>query len=96
MDRTDTDDLLRALFHVMARNAIPPEALRAIVATGRGSSQQVAAYNLCDGTRSQRSIAKALRLDEGNFSRTLSRWQQMGVVFRIGSDDKPLHLYPLT
>lgn len=90
-----TDDLLRALVNVMGRVAIPPEKLRAIVAPGSRAEKQEKAYNLCDGTRQQADIVKKLGLDPGNFSRTVKRWEELGVLFRVGRDAHLLHLYPL-
>ena len=60
--------------------------------------KQVRAYSLCDGTRSQTDIAKALTLVAGNFSRTVSRWIDSGIVFRLGEgrEAKLLHVYPLS
>ena len=91
-----TDDLLKVLIQVSGRVAIEPKELRELVAPGARGEKQEQAYNLCDGTRPQADIAKALGLDSGNFSRTLKRWEQLGVLFRLGPDQTPLHLYPLT
>jgi hypothetical protein len=61
----------------------------------RSSGQsQLHAFNMCDGTRTQGEIAKAQGLDPGNFSRTVSRWVEAGVVFKM-PDNKLLHVYPL-
>jgi DNA-binding MarR family transcriptional regulator len=90
-----TDDLLRALIQVTARAAIKPEELKALVVSGSRNEKQARAYNLCDGTRAQAEIAKKLQLDSGNFSRTVSRWEQLGILFRVGEDGHLLHLYPL-
>jgi len=67
-----------------------------VLARGAGP-KQVAAFNLCDGSRSQGDIAKVLKLDAGNFSRTVGRWIDEGVVFRLGDgrEAKLLHVYPL-
>ena len=89
--------LLRALVSVTSRVAFPAEALAGIVMSGGASHKQVRAFNMCDGTMSQGEIAKALKLDAGNFSRTVSRWIDAGIVFRLdaGRDAKLLHVYPL-
>ena len=59
--------------------------------------KQLRAYNLCDGSRTQADIAKELGLDPGNFSKTLTRWIDEGIVIRIGEkrESRPLHVYPL-
>jgi len=91
-----TDDLLQILIHVTGRVAIPTDELRQLVAAGRDAGRQVAAYNLCDGRHTQGDITKALKLDSGNFSRTVKRWQNSGIVFRVGDEEQLLHVYPLT
>jgi hypothetical protein len=90
-----TDDLLKALVNVMGRVAIPPDKLRPMIAPGARAQKQEKAYNLCDGTRQQGEIAKKLNLDRGNFSRTVKRWEELGLLFRVGPNGNLLHLYPL-
>lgn len=89
----NSEALLRAVLSVTARQTFPPDKLAELV----GPPKQAKAFNLCDGSRSQTDIAKALKLDSGNFSRTVSRWVDAGIVFRLGdrSDAKLLHVYPL-
>lgn len=86
-------DLLRAILTTVGRQTFPLDALTEIV----GGEKQVKAFNLCDGTNSQAQIAAAAGIDQGNFSRTLKRWVDQGVVFRTGdpNDIRPLHIYPL-
>ena len=48
-----------------------PDRLAEIIGS---SAKQQAAFNMCDGTMGQGEIAKALKLDSGNFSRTVTRW----------------------
>lgn len=94
-----TDILLRAILSMTARQALPPAELAQIVAPkGAAGEAQLSAYNMCDGTRGQGEIAKALNLDAGNFSRTVARWVEAGIVLRLGEgrDAKLLNLYPLT
>lgn len=98
----ESNDALAALMRVqislLGRIAFRESALAEIVCKGRDGEKQRAVYNLCDGTRTQSEVAKAAKLDRGNFSRTVSRWLELGVMFRIpdGSDFKLLHLYPLS
>jgi hypothetical protein len=91
---TDTDEMLRVLIQLMGRGAFPEEELRKIVAT---SEKYRTAYNLCDGTQTQSQVAKAAKVDPGNFSRTVGRWRDEGVLFKLGEDKdaRLLHLYPL-
>ncbi len=89
------EQLLECLIQVIARAAIPEDRVREIVATGR---KQLAAFNLCDGTRTLTEVARRARLDTGNLSRAASRWVQNGVAFWIGEgrDARLLHVFPIT
>lgn len=93
----NSETILRAILSVVARQTFPADKLAEIVRPTGASAKQVKAFNLCDGTTGQGEIAKALKLDSGNFSRTVSRWVDEGVLFRLGEgrDAKLLHVYPL-
>lgn len=96
MPSSNTDTLLRAILSVTARQAIPPETLGGLIAPSPTLVKQFRAYNLCDGTRTQAEIAKALQLDSGNLSKTVNRWVESGIVMRIseGREIRLLHIYP--
>jgi predicted transcriptional regulator len=88
----DTDELLRILIQLNGRQAFPEDLLRGKL----GASERVLeAYNLCDGTRSQREVAKAVGLDEGQLSRSVKKWISEGILFKLGTerDTRLLHLY---
>lgn len=91
------EQLLRAILATVARQTFPIEYLIEKVAVGSDKLKQVNAYNLCDGSRSQTEIAKVVGLDAGNFSRTVSRWIDLGIVVKLGksSDIKLVHVYPI-
>lgn len=91
-----TEALLKGILATVARTAFPPEALYKIVAPMAGSDKQILAYNLCDGETPQHMIGKKAKLDAGNLSRSIARWIEAGVVIRVGADQLPLHLYPIT
>ena len=92
-----TDELLRHLISPVSRTVFDEERLRQIVGPPGTSAKQFVAYNLCDGTRTQGEVAKQAKIDAGNFSRTLARWVEAGVVFCIGEgrDANVRHVYPL-
>jgi hypothetical protein len=92
-----TEALMRALLSTIARQTFPEKVLREIVVSRTSGESQLQAFNMCDGTKTQSQIAKAQGLDAGNFSRTVARWVEAGIVFRLrdGSDEKLLHVYPL-
>lgn len=87
------DIYLRAIMSIVARQTFPPEELAQLV----GKDKQLIAYNLCDGSRTQTDVAKELALDGGNFSKTLSRWVELGIIIKVteGKEQRPIHLYPL-
>jgi len=91
-----TDALLKGILATVARTAFPPDAVLKMVAPTAGSEKQLLAYNLCDGETSQAEIGKKAKLDPGNLSRAIARWVDAGVVLRVGPDQLPLHVYPLT
>lgn len=97
MEESRTEDLLQILIQLMGRTTFPTDELRQLIAPTGASKKQLAAYNLCDGSRTQAQVAKEAGLDQGNFSRTVTRWQTLGILFRLGSgrDSSLLHLYPL-
>lgn len=91
-----TQALLRGILATVARATFPPEVLYKIVSPTVGSKKQVLAYNLCDGETSQSDIGKRAKLDPGSLSRSITKWVEAGIVIRVGTDQLPLHLYPLT
>lgn len=91
-DQTET--LLRAILATTGRTTFTVEEIHTIVNPKGSGSKQIKAYNLADGTLSQGEIAKKLKLDPGNFSRTVSRWVEAGIMFRL-NDKVLLHIYPV-
>ncbi|MDZ7791918.1 MAG: hypothetical protein U5L08_15755 [Xanthomonadales bacterium] len=89
-----TEVILRALLATTGRAVFTVEQIHAIVNPRGTSVKQVRAYNFADGSLSQGDIAKKLKLDPGNFSRTVSRWIEAGIMFRL-ADNVLLHIYPV-
>jgi hypothetical protein len=92
----NNESLLRAILATVARSAFPAATIYKIVAPTAGSDKQLAAYNLCDGKTPQADIGKQAKLDKGNLSRSISRWIEAGIVVRVGRDQLPMHVYPIT
>ena len=94
---SNSESYLRAILGVVARYAVPPDDLASQVGIGSTKSKQIDAYNLCDGSNTQSEIAKMVGLDAGNFSRTLGRWVDDGLIVRteINGQMRPVHLYPI-
>jgi len=93
----NSEVLLRAILSAIARQTFPLHDLLSIVRSGGAGDKQVSAFNMCDGTKSQGEVAKALKLDAGNFSRTVARWIEEGILVRLGDgrEAKLLHAYPV-
>ena len=90
------ESLLRAILATVARSTFAPADVYSIVSPRKGSEKQLAAYNLCDGKTPQAEIGKKTGIDKSNLSRTIASWISAGIVVRIGVDQHPLHVYPLT
>ena len=90
-----TENLLKAILAVSARQAFPPAELVKIIAPTAGGGKQLAAYNLCNGKTPQAEIGKKAKLDKGSLSRSIARWIEAGIVVRIGHEQYPMHVYPL-
>lgn len=90
------NQLLKALIGLLARQTFSVTDVLSIV--GIDKANQFKAYNLCDGMRSQGQIAKECKLDAGNFSRTVSRWVDEGIVIRLdsGGEQTLLHVFPIS
>jgi len=90
------DAFLRAILATVARQTFSPSRIVEIIGATAGEKQH-RAFNLCDGSRGQGDIAKELGLDPSNFSKSLNRWIDEGIVIRVGEkrEARPLHVYPL-
>ena len=85
--------LLSATFHVLSRSAIQMPQVRELIVTEKNRQ----AFNYCDGSLTQKEIAKKLRIDQGQLSKTFKRWLEAGIVFRIGerTESRLLHVFPV-
>jgi DNA-binding HxlR family transcriptional regulator len=93
----DTNEsLLRAILATVARGVFPPAVIYRIVAPVARSDKQLLAYNLCDGQTAQAEIVKKTKIKQGNLSRSITRWIEAGIVVRVGKEQFPMHVYPLT
>lgn len=90
----ETDQLLRCLMHILGRASMPIKTVYDLV--GRGD-KQIQAFNLCDGSLSQSEVSKKAKIDQGQLSRTFTRWVENGIAFWIGEgkEARLLHIYPL-
>jgi hypothetical protein len=80
----DTNEsLLRAILATMACGAFPLNEIHKIGVAKNGGDKQIAAYNLCGGKTPQSEIGKKTKLDPASLSRSISRWDEAGVVVRM-------------
>jgi len=82
-------DLLRVLVALAGRIAFPPEQLSQIV------GPYADAYNMCTGELTLAALARATTIDKSNLRKAILRWEEAGVIFRVGPEGRPLRLYSL-
>ena len=94
MDEQTVGDLLQFAIHILARAAMPPEKVQEVVGS---APRQIKAFNLCDGRHTLVDIGREAKINSGNLSRTIERWEKEGVVFRLGEGrgSRPLHVYAI-
>src|SRR5436309_459727 len=79
------ETLVMLLIRAIARGPLPVTAVEQIVSPTAASAKMRRAFNLCDGTRTQAQVAAAAKIDQGQLSRAITRWEANGVLFRLGS-----------
>ena len=94
MDNSDV--YLRAMMSLIARQTFSPEELRKLVSS-RGTTKLLKAFNMCDGTKTQSEIAAELKIDAGQFSRSIKQWVDEGIVIKTGENrsTRIVHVYPI-
>jgi hypothetical protein len=89
---TDTQSLqplLEAMIRLLGRFLFPEDKLREIVMFKKHDPERyIAVYNLCDGERTGKEIANALHLDQGDLSRVLLDWNELGIVYEVAGGGK--------
>lgn len=74
---------MKAILLTQGRTAFSDEDLLKIIGSAERS---LAAYQLCDGSRTQGDVADTAGINRGNFSRLAAKWEASGVLFRIGEE----------
>lgn len=80
------DELLTDLLEVARdqlrwQRATGLSQVRETVDTTLGKTQQRKAYELCDGSRTNKQVATAVRASEATLSRWTSGWRDLGIAF---------------
>lgn len=93
---SNADIYLKATMSLIARQTFSPEKLRELV-SARGTEKNLRAFNMCDGEKSQTEIATDLKIDAGQFSRTVKQWMDDGIIIKVGDgrNARLVHVYPL-
>lgn len=92
---SSTDEMLMVLIAMAGRVAFPPSHLREIVSPS-GSPKYVNAYNLCDGSRTIADVARLTGLDKSNLGKAVTRWVDVGIMYKVGEDSNPMRIYRLS
>ena len=88
--------IAKVVLQALGRGPLPEDHVRELVTSRTPKRKHVQAYNLCDGTRTEKQIAKEAGLPEDRFSSSVARWVNAGIVFRgVGGPDRLLHIYPI-
>ncbi len=90
------ESLLRAILMTVGRSAFSPEDIYRVVTPHGGSEKKLIAYNLCDGKTSQATICTKAKITKSQLSESITSWVSAGIVVRVGGDQFPLHIYPLS
>src|SRR6266853_2471638 len=85
MEPDPVEALLRLLIRVVARGPIQVADVELIVGPTAVGGKLRRAFNLCDGTRTQAQVVAATKIDKGQLSRAITRWETNGVLFRLGT-----------
>lgn len=90
----ELEQLVACLIQIIGRSVMPPERVLDLVGGGKANLR---AFNMCDGLRTQKEISRKLKIDQGQLSKTFTRWIEYGIAFRVGdeSESRLLHIYPV-
>jgi hypothetical protein len=94
-----TEELLTKLLQVAEdqlrwQRATGLPQVRETVYSALSKTQQRRAYELCDGTRTNRQVAAAVRASEATLSRWASGWRDLGIAYET-PEGKTRHLLSL-
>lgn len=91
-----SESLLRAIFMTVGRSAFSPKDVYRAITPHGGSEKKLIAYNLCDGRTPQAAICTKAKITKSQLSESITSWVAAGIVVRVGVDQLPLHIYPLS
>lgn len=81
------------IISLLAQMAIGEEKIKKIVIHGkRRPKGWVRGYNACDGTKGVNEIAKIVGVKQPTATPILKSWQAAGIIYNMGSPNKPLYM----
>ena len=85
------------IISLLARMVFGEEKLKQIITRGKRKPKDwVRGYNSCDGTKGVTAIAKIVGVKSPSATPILKNWEAVGIIYNIGSAQKPLYIKLLT
>jgi DNA-binding MarR family transcriptional regulator len=77
------------MIRLLGRSLFPQDKLKEVVMfKKRDPERYITVYNLCNGEHTGKEIADVLQLDQGDLSRVLSDWNELGIVYEVARRGK--------
>lgn len=77
-------DTLQAIVALVGRIAYSPTELREIITKRKQSpGNYIKGYNACDGEKTVKKLSEIFEVNQGNLSRALSDWAELGIIYEI-------------
>jgi DNA-binding transcriptional ArsR family regulator len=91
-----SDDIIvkqnEILIGLLARSTIGIDSIHAIVTRDKKNpGAYVKAYNALTGSLSVTDAAKIAGVTKGTMSKTLSSWEEAGIIYDVGETNRPLY-----
>lgn len=84
----------KIIIALLGKIAFPDNKLKSMIQKkSKKPNEILKAYNLCNGELTITEIAKQSGIAQQSLSEAITKWEQLGIIMRTGSELKPLHLY---
>ena len=81
---------LDVLIALLAEQVLGKEEIKnLIVHRKRNPHKWIKGYNACDGTKGVTQIANVVGVTQSVATRVLQSWEQLGIVYDVGTKNKP-------
>ncbi len=83
---------------LLGRMAFGEDKLRKMILKGSKKQSILKAYNLCDGRRKIKEIAKVVGITSAGVGAAVTKWEKMGIILKYedGRDVIPMKLYTVS